>query len=68
MVGDILDDIEAGRRAGCTTILVDNGNETEWQLTSRRIPHHRVTRLDEAARLIVSARNALSQRQEGIAA
>jgi D-glycero-D-manno-heptose 1,7-bisphosphate phosphatase len=68
MVGDILDDIEAGRRAGCTTILVDNGNETEWQLSSRRLPHHRVARLDEAARLIVSAQHALSQRQEGIAA
>src|SRR5262249_17961086 len=31
MVGDILDDIEAGRRAGCRTVLIDNGNETEWR-------------------------------------
>jgi D-glycero-D-manno-heptose 1,7-bisphosphate phosphatase len=30
MIGDILDDIEAGRRAGCRTVLIDNGNETEW--------------------------------------
>ena len=30
MVGDILDDVEAGRRAGCRTVLLDNGNETEW--------------------------------------
>lgn len=30
MIGDILDDIEAGRRAGCRTVLLDNGNETEW--------------------------------------
>ncbi len=27
MVGDILDDIEAGNRAGCTTVLVDLGTE-----------------------------------------
>ena len=32
MVGDILDDVEAGRRAGCRTVLVDNGGETEWVL------------------------------------
>jgi D-glycero-D-manno-heptose 1,7-bisphosphate phosphatase len=31
MVGDILDDVEAGSRAGCRTVLVDNGNETEWK-------------------------------------
>lgn len=31
MVGDILDDVEAGNRAGCTTILVDRASETEWR-------------------------------------
>ena len=40
MVGDILDDIEAGRSAGCRTVLLDNGNETEWELTARRVPHY----------------------------
>src|SRR6185437_10611233 len=30
LVGDILDDVEAGNRAGCGTVLIDNGNETEW--------------------------------------
>lgn len=30
MIGDILNDVEAGNRAGCKTILIDNGNETEW--------------------------------------
>lgn len=39
MVGDILDDIEAGRRAGCRTALIDNGNETEWLLSPQRMPH-----------------------------
>ncbi|MEZ4599687.1 MAG: HAD family hydrolase [Syntrophotaleaceae bacterium] len=39
MVGDILDDVEAGRRADCLTALIDNGNETEWQVTPLRKPH-----------------------------
>jgi D,D-heptose 1,7-bisphosphate phosphatase len=30
MIGDILNDVEAGNRAGCRSILIDNGNETEW--------------------------------------
>ena len=38
MVGDILNDIEAGSRAGCKTVLIDNGNETEWQLSAARMP------------------------------
>jgi histidinol-phosphate phosphatase family protein len=55
MVGDILDDIEAGRRAGCRTVLVDNGNETEWRRGPRRRPHHVARDLAEAARLILAA-------------
>ena len=35
-VGDILDDIEAGTRAGCTTILVDLGTE---QLPANQLRH-----------------------------
>jgi histidinol phosphatase-like enzyme len=52
MVGDILDDIEAGRRVGCRTLLVDNGNETEWQMSAERAPHAKVKGLLEAADLI----------------
>jgi D,D-heptose 1,7-bisphosphate phosphatase len=36
LIGDILHDVEAGNRAGCRTILIDNGNETEWHLTAMR--------------------------------
>jgi len=54
LVGDILDDIEAGRRAGCRTVLLDNGNETEWQLTPDRLPHHIACDLAQAADLILS--------------
>ncbi len=55
MVGDILDDIEAGRRAGCRTVLIDIGNETEWRRGRRRRPHHRAADLAEAARIILAA-------------
>ncbi|HLW66337.1 MAG TPA: HAD family hydrolase [Gemmataceae bacterium] len=56
MVGDLLDDVEAGRRAGCRTILIDNGNETEWQMGPYREPEFRAPDLAEAARLITKDR------------
>lgn len=40
MVGDILNDVEAGNKAGCKTILIDNDNETEWELHRERIPDY----------------------------
>jgi len=52
MVGDILDDVEAGNRAGCRTILVDCGNETEWQNAPGRVPYAFVTNLYDAAQMI----------------
>jgi D-glycero-D-manno-heptose 1,7-bisphosphate phosphatase len=53
-VGDILDDVQAGRAAGCKTVLLDNGHETEWVLTPERQPHHTVADLAEAAASIVA--------------
>ncbi len=53
LVGDILNDVEAGNRAGCRTVLLDNGNETEWVLTPRRHPVFTVKNLYEAAAAIV---------------
>ena len=38
MIGDILDDVEAGERAGCSTVLVDRGNETRWRAGRLRTP------------------------------
>lgn len=55
MVGDILHDIEAGHRAGCRAVLIDNGNETEWDLSGLRRPDGRVADLAQAARLICAA-------------
>jgi D-glycero-D-manno-heptose 1,7-bisphosphate phosphatase len=40
MVGDILNDVEAGSRAGCRTVMINNGNETEWEINSNRIPDY----------------------------
>ncbi|HEY8520959.1 MAG TPA: HAD family hydrolase [Gammaproteobacteria bacterium] len=54
LVGDILDDIEAGRRAGCRTVLLDIGNETEWRVDARRLPHHVVADLAWAAGVILA--------------
>lgn len=53
LVGDILHDIEAGRGAGCRTVLIDNGNETEWRFTPQRLPHHVVPDMRAAATTIL---------------
>jgi D-glycero-D-manno-heptose 1,7-bisphosphate phosphatase len=62
MIGDILDDVEAGKRAGCRTILLTNGNETEWRLAPQRIPDHHAHNLSEAVRLILAAESRMSSK------
>jgi histidinol-phosphate phosphatase family protein len=54
-IGDILDDVEAGNRAGCRTILLDNGHETEWIEGPQRVPTARAADLHEAARIVANA-------------
>ena len=58
MIGDILHDVEAGNRAGCRTLLIDNGNETEWRLGPRRGPTRMAPDLYAAAVLIASHEEA----------
>jgi D,D-heptose 1,7-bisphosphate phosphatase len=53
-VGDILDDVEAGRGAGCRTVLIDNGHETEWVLSPQRQPDYVAANLTEAAGIITA--------------
>jgi D-glycero-D-manno-heptose 1,7-bisphosphate phosphatase len=54
LIGDILDDIEAGRRAGCRTVMLDVGAETEWRRGPLREPDHTARGLAEAAAWIVA--------------
>jgi D-glycero-D-manno-heptose 1,7-bisphosphate phosphatase len=54
MIGDILHDVEAGNRAGCRSLLIDKGNETEWQRGPRRIPTAVAPDLAGAALLIAA--------------
>lgn len=65
MIGDILNDVEAGIRAGCRTILVDNGNETEWVRGPHRQPHFSVPGLPEAVPTIVTEVNIERQSPPG---
>lgn len=58
LIGDILDDIEAGRRAGCRTILLDVGSETEWRSGSYRQPDRVAASLTEAAAEIIAAESS----------
>jgi D-glycero-D-manno-heptose 1,7-bisphosphate phosphatase len=53
LVGDILDDVEAGRRAGVRTILLDVGNETEWVDGEMRRPDFTAKSLVESAATIL---------------
>lgn len=63
MIGDILNDVEAGRRAGCGTVLVDCGNETEWRLSPARQAHYVVPTLDAAARFVARRMRACGTAQ-----
>lgn len=53
MLGDILNDVEAGNRAGCRTILIDNGGETLWERGEFRTPHFTAKTLGQAANYIL---------------
>ena len=54
MIGDILNDVEAGNRAGCRSIMINRGNETEWLPGPYRTPTRCVESLTEAAGHIVT--------------
>ena len=53
IVGDILDDVEAGQRAGCRAVLVDRGNETRWRAGRMRTPNAIVYQFADAAAMIL---------------
>ncbi|RYY34584.1 MAG: HAD family hydrolase [Sphingobacteriaceae bacterium] len=53
MIGDILNDIQAGNSAGCQTVLINNGNETEWLTGEYRTPTLVCKTINEAAQSIL---------------
>ncbi len=53
MVGDRWKDIEAGRRAGCATVLIDSG----YTEAEQSLPDHSVSSLAEAADWICARQN-----------
>lgn len=55
MIGDILDDVEAGHRAGCRSVLLDVQSETEWQLSPLRTPDYAAPDLRAASRHIAAS-------------
>jgi D-glycero-D-manno-heptose 1,7-bisphosphate phosphatase len=64
MIGDILNDVEAGRRAGCRTVLIDNGNETEWLRSPLRTPTLITNDIYSAAKSIILLDTLHSPSQE----
>lgn len=52
-IGDRLDDMEAGRTAGCRTILLVNGQETTWDMTEQRWPGFIAANMIEATSLVL---------------
>ena len=56
MVGDTLDDVEAGRRAGCRSILLDTQGETLWKRGPWREPDALLTDWDEVVHTILAQR------------
>ncbi len=59
-IGDILNDVEAGHRAGCRSVLLDVGNETEWVAGPDRTPDFTASDLLQAANLILQADASLA--------
>jgi D,D-heptose 1,7-bisphosphate phosphatase len=56
VIGDLLDDVEAGRAAGCRTILLARQplQADLLPLSPQRSPHHVAADLAEAARIVVA--------------
>lgn len=52
IIGDTLSDIEAGKKVGTKTMLINNGNETEWVFNKNRFPDFMVDNFKQAADII----------------
>jgi D-glycero-D-manno-heptose 1,7-bisphosphate phosphatase len=56
-IGNVLNDVEAGLRAGCRTILINNSDEIEREFNSYRNPNYIVPDLYTASHIINSESN-----------
>lgn len=54
MIGNTLNDVEAGKKAGCKTLLINNGTEKEWLINDQRLPDFEVGNFKEAVHFIVN--------------
>lgn len=54
IVGDTLDDVEAGHRGGCRAVLFDSGGETVWRRSPLRNPEAVCRDWDDVAHVILS--------------
>jgi D-glycero-D-manno-heptose 1,7-bisphosphate phosphatase len=61
MLGDILNDVEAGNRAGSKTVLINTGGETEWQAGDYRKPDFIARNITQAADYILKVENEREQ-------
>jgi D-glycero-D-manno-heptose 1,7-bisphosphate phosphatase len=59
IIGDTLDDVEAGRRCGCRAVLLDTGGETVWRHSPLRVPQRRTSDWADAAQHIVAGQRGL---------
>ncbi|WP_366941830.1 HAD hydrolase-like protein [uncultured Nostoc sp.] len=51
-IGDNLSDVEAGHSAGCKTILIDGGNQSQPQMSRLGIADYILVNLSIAAQVI----------------
>ncbi|WP_129715853.1 HAD-IIIA family hydrolase [Pedobacter sp. SYP-B3415] len=68
MIGDILDDAEAGKRSGCQSVVISNGNEDQWIPGPYREPDLIVPSLNEAARIIIEQTKLSNEKSKRIPA
>lgn len=59
MIGDRLDDVEAGLRAGCRTILLGHGSATDDDHSRWRWPDYTASDMSAAARIITGTASVL---------
>lgn len=53
MVGDVPEDIEAGKKAGCKTVLINRSNEVDWKFNKLNMPDYIVKSFIQAVKLFI---------------